>query len=200
MTNEKVSLPLWTLPFLCFDSRFFDVTLPKHFSDSFRKKLDAGGDSFNLRLKSPYFYSSGFLLCSLVSSSPSSRRSSDNRLTLLKKECTLLLSVLKKTFIGSRLRKPLDWSLSFRDEDCTSYTSTLTTEELTLFEIGARASLGYQEWKRKGSRFIQVSGIVKSKDRRVVSPEDKGGDKGGEQMGEREEEEGKKRRRIEERL
>ncbi|GMH93262.1 hypothetical protein TL16_g12581 [Triparma laevis f. inornata] len=174
-TNEKVSLPLWTLAFLCFDSRFFDVTLPKHFSDSFRKKLDAGGDNFNLRLKSTYFYSAGNLLCSAVKAAPSSRRSNDSRLTLLKKECEILREVLKKTFVGERLRRTLDWCLSCRDEDVSEFTSKLTVEEKNLFDIGARASLGYHEWKHNGSRKIQVSSIIKqSNARRVVSPEEKG--------------------------
>ena len=54
------------------------MQLPKHYGDSFRKKLDGGGENFNLRIKSLYYYEVGELLCSRIKRIPTSRRGTDN--------------------------------------------------------------------------------------------------------------------------
>lgn len=76
--GEKCELPLWACISLALESRFFDMQLPKHYGDSFRKKLDGGGENFNLRIKSLYYYEVGELLCSRIKRIPTSRRGTDN--------------------------------------------------------------------------------------------------------------------------
>ncbi|GMI39229.1 hypothetical protein TrCOL_g10199 [Triparma columacea] len=175
--GEKCELPLWACISLALESRFFDMQLPKHYGDSFRKKLDGGGENFNLRIKSLYYYEVGELLCSRIKRIPTSRRGTDNRLVLIKKEAEILREVLKKTFVGERFRKNLDWSLNSSDEDVTAHTSKLAHAEKELFDIGARSSYALESWKNHGSRRIEISSIVKASNdfiasnKRVVSPE-----------------------------
>jgi len=162
---------------LALESRFFDLVLPKMYGDSFRKKLDGGGENFNLRVKSLYYFALGTTLCSRIKKIPTSRRGTDNRLVLLKKEAEILREVLKKTFVGERLRKNLDWSLNSRDEDVTAHTSKLAHSEKELFDIGARSSAAFHDWKNHGSRRIEVSKYIASasnvlsSSKRVVSPD-----------------------------
>lgn len=96
---------------------------------------------------------------------------------MIKKEAEILREVLKKTFVGERFRKNLDWSLNSSDEDVTAHTSKLAHAEKELFDIGARSSYALESWKNHGSRRIEISSIVKASNdfiasnKRVVSPE-----------------------------
>uniref|UniRef100_M4B1N7 DNA replication complex GINS protein PSF3 N-terminal domain-containing protein n=1 Tax=Hyaloperonospora arabidopsidis (strain Emoy2) TaxID=559515 RepID=M4B1N7_HYAAE len=141
--GASVELPLWLVTTL---ARRGDVTVePPHFlTKRFRRMLQAGPSSVNLREFSTYLLEVGSSLMPCVS----------------EEEQAEIDEILRLCFGGERYCAILNNAMSSLNEDTTEFTRKLTQEEKKLFDAGSRDAKDFVQWKGRNAETITAPAVI----------------------------------------
>uniref|UniRef100_A0AAV1T4J7 DNA replication complex GINS protein PSF3 N-terminal domain-containing protein n=1 Tax=Peronospora matthiolae TaxID=2874970 RepID=A0AAV1T4J7_9STRA len=141
--GASVELPLWLVTTL---ARRGDVTVePPHFlTKRFRRMLQAGPSSVNLREFSTHLLQVGSSLMPCVNED----------------ERAEMDEILRLCFGGERYCAILNHAMSSLNEDTTEFTRKLTQDEQKLFDAGSRDAKEFVQWKGRNAETITAPAVI----------------------------------------
>lgn len=151
LEGTRFKMPLWSIKKWA-ELNYLTVRIPKHYGKRARERLNADPVSVDLRKWNERYYRSGMAIVRLINSCPD-----DSIPEILKQESESLKETLLVSYVGTRMRRIFDWTLSSIEDDVSHYTKRLSQMELALFQRGAQASHAHAQWKLYGTRRIHVS-------------------------------------------
>jgi GINS complex subunit 3 len=142
-SGTKVELPLWLAETLV-NRGDVNMEIPVYLSTRFRRMIQAGPASVNLREFSVYFFEVAKHILPLVN----------------EQEAKEIVEILRLAFGGERYRNILNNSMNSQDEDTTEFTRKLTESEKLLFDAGMLDSTDFIRWKGRKNDLIEASKLV----------------------------------------
>eukprot|EP00580_Thalassiosira_gravida_P009986 CAMPEP_0201627254 /NCGR_PEP_ID=MMETSP0493-20130528/2427_1 /ASSEMBLY_ACC=CAM_ASM_000838 /TAXON_ID=420259 /ORGANISM="Thalassiosira gravida, Strain GMp14c1" /LENGTH=231 /DNA_ID=CAMNT_0048097589 /DNA_START=29 /DNA_END=721 /DNA_ORIENTATION=+ len=158
--GTKVKLPLWAVEKWAMLGFVKIPTLPRHYRQRMKERLEADPVTMNLCNKNEHYFLSGTLLTNLllrathISLRNNPRANTSNAQTLamesLASQARSLQHSLLTTMMGERLCRNFDWTLSALDsmeDDVSDWIARLTVLERVMFRRGVEASGAVKSWR-----------------------------------------------------
>jgi len=181
--GTKIKMPLWAIDRWSMLNFIKMPTLPRHYRQRMKERLEADAVTMNLCNKNDHFFLAGTLLTNLLlrtvynhkRNSTSSRRSSRGNpndpesvaMETLTYEARTLQHSLLTTMMGDRLCRNFDWTLSALDameDDVSLWIERLSNMEKKMFDRGVEASGAVKSWREYGCSRMGVSlAVVKGR-------------------------------------
>mmetsp|Transcript_5957 Transcript_5957/g.8425 ORF Transcript_5957/g.8425 Transcript_5957/m.8425 type:complete len:264 (+) Transcript_5957:103-894(+) len=176
--SSSFKMPLWSIE-QWTQLGFVKISVPKHFRQTARERLQADPSQADLRRYNERFYTSGLKWIALVSSTSTTSSTDTNKnlsrqqrqqQEINQREAKALRTTLLQTYTGDRLRRTLDFAMSSVGDDVSFYTKKLTEMERHLFQRGSSGATAFQKWKTYGNRRIEMGVLAQ----RAASMETRG--------------------------
>eukprot|EP00571_Detonula_confervacea_P017778 CAMPEP_0172311880 /NCGR_PEP_ID=MMETSP1058-20130122/15910_1 /TAXON_ID=83371 /ORGANISM="Detonula confervacea, Strain CCMP 353" /LENGTH=246 /DNA_ID=CAMNT_0013025187 /DNA_START=75 /DNA_END=811 /DNA_ORIENTATION=- len=168
--GTKIKMPLWAMDRWAMLNFVKIPTLPRHYRQRMKERLEADPVGMNLSNKNEHYFLAGTLLTNLLlrtahihkrnSSTPTSRRTPSRATdaeSLAMEQLSLTAKSLQHTLLtsmmGDRLCRNFDWTLSALDameDDVSDWIVRLSVLERNMFGRGVEASGAVKTWREFG--------------------------------------------------